>query len=67
MEAVNLRFEPLRYHGGSDANVLNERGFTAIDLGIGAKNPHSNNEYILLTDMEHMVHMIHHMLTQSKF
>lgn len=67
MEAVNLTYEPLRYHGGSDANVLNERGFTAIDLGIGAKNPHSNNEYILLTDMEHMVHMVHHMLTQSKF
>jgi tripeptide aminopeptidase len=65
MQALDMPFKPLRYHGGSDANVLNERGFTAIDLGIGAKNPHSNNEYILLSDMEQMVDLMYHLVTRS--
>lgn len=38
--------------GGSDANSLNEKGIPTINIGIGAKNPHSNNEYILI---EHLV------------
>ena len=38
--------------GGSDANSFNENGIEAINLGIGAKNPHSNNEYILLDDLQ---------------
>ena len=36
--------------GGSDANSFNARGITALNLGIGAKNPHSNDEYILSKD-----------------
>lgn len=38
--------------GGSDANSLNENGIPSINLGIGAKNPHSNNEFILLEDLQ---------------
>ncbi|MGB9663983.1 MAG: M20/M25/M40 family metallo-hydrolase [Ignavibacteria bacterium] len=34
--------------GGSDANSLNEKGIPAVNIGIGAKNPHSNDEYILI-------------------
>lgn len=36
--------------GGSDANSLNARGITSINLGIGAQNPHSNDEFILYDD-----------------
>lgn len=38
--------------GGSDANSLNEKGIPTINIGIGAKNPHSNDEYILI---EHLI------------
>ncbi len=37
--------------GGSDANSLNGRGFPAINLGIGAQNPHSNDEFIFIEDL----------------
>lgn len=37
--------------GGSDANSLNEKGITTTNIGIGAKNPHSNEEYILINHL----------------
>ena len=37
--------------GGSDANSLNGRGIVSINLGIGAQNPHSNDEFILIEDL----------------
>jgi tripeptide aminopeptidase len=36
--------EQIRYPGGSDANVLNERGIPTINLGIGTHNVHSTSE-----------------------
>lgn len=38
--------------GGSDANSLNASGIPAVNIGIGAQNPHSNEEFILLEDLE---------------
>lgn len=43
---------PNRYTGGSDANVYNEKGLAAINLGIGAQNPHGNDEFMLYEDFE---------------
>jgi len=37
--------------GGSDANVLNGRGIKAVNIGIGAQNPHSVEEFILIEDL----------------
>jgi tripeptide aminopeptidase len=39
---------PARSHGGSDANSLNANGVATVNFGIGAKNPHADDEYILL-------------------
>ncbi|OGB63795.1 MAG: hypothetical protein A2Y94_00740 [Caldithrix sp. RBG_13_44_9] len=50
-QVIGLESKPMRYHGGSDANILNSRGMVAIDLGIGAKNPHANDEYITVQDL----------------
>ncbi len=63
--AVDLNPDPLRYRGGSDANVLNSRGLCAIDLGIGAKNPHATDEYIKICDMEKSYLTIYNLLTQN--
>lgn len=38
--------------GGSDANSLNANRFPAVNFGIGAQNPHSNDEFILLEDLQ---------------
>jgi len=37
--------------GGSDANSLNARGIESINLGIGAQNPHSDEEFIFIEDL----------------
>jgi tripeptide aminopeptidase len=52
MKAVNLEPHPIEYLGGSDANMLNAKGVPAVNLGIGAQNPHGDDEFILLEDLE---------------
>lgn len=37
--------------GGSDVNVFNMRGLPALNLGIGAQNPHRKDEFVLLEDL----------------
>lgn len=65
-QVIGLKPQPLRYHGGSDANVLNNRGMVAIDLGIGAKNPHSYDEYIRLDHLLVMEQLLYQLVT-AKF
>ncbi|MBI9060318.1 MAG: M20/M25/M40 family metallo-hydrolase [Labilibaculum sp.] len=50
----NANIEPIESisKGGSDANSFNEKGIQSINLGIGAQNPHSNDEFILLEDLQ---------------
>jgi tripeptide aminopeptidase len=49
---VGLKPDPKISLGGSDANSLNAKGINAINLGIGAQNPHSNDEFIYIEDLE---------------
>ncbi|MGQ9644484.1 MAG: M20/M25/M40 family metallo-hydrolase [Ignavibacterium sp.] len=37
--------------GGSDANSLNEKGIESVNIGIGAQNPHSNDEFVFIDDL----------------
>lgn len=62
LKVVGLKPQPIPYHGGSDANMLNNRGVTAIDLGIGAKNPHSTEEYIEISDLVLIEQLLHQMV-----
>ena len=48
---VGLTPQPKSSLGGSDANSLNEKGIESINLGIGAQNPHSNDEFIFIEDL----------------
>ena len=45
--AAGLEPRPVPSHGGSDANHLNAGGLPSVNFGIGAKNPHADDEYIL--------------------
>ena len=44
---AGLKPRPVPSHGGSDANNLNAAGVPALNFGTGARNPHSNEEYVL--------------------
>ncbi|MBU1099625.1 MAG: M20/M25/M40 family metallo-hydrolase [Bacteroidetes bacterium] len=52
IEKVGLVPEAVISAGGSDANSYNARGIEAVNIGIGAQNPHANDEYIYLEDLE---------------
>lgn len=51
LQSVGVTPEPIEYLGGSDANELNAKGIPSVNLGIGAQNPHGNDEFILLEDL----------------
>lgn len=37
--------------GGSDTNIVNARGMSAVNIGIGAKNEHTRDEHIAIWDL----------------
>jgi len=37
--------------GGSDANILNAKGFATVIMGVGMQNVHTTSEHISLDDM----------------
>jgi tripeptide aminopeptidase len=49
---TGLEPAPVLSFGGSDANSFNERGISSVDIGIGAQNPHANDEFILIDDLK---------------
>ncbi len=51
LSKAGLNPEPRISLGGSDANSLNELGIPSVNLGIGAQNPHSNDEFVLIEDL----------------
>ncbi len=48
---AGLEAAPVTSLGGSDANALNARGIEAVNIGIGAQNPHADDEFILIEDL----------------
>ena len=49
--------------GGSDANSLNVKGIKTINLGVGAQNPHGNDEFILYKDLKMASEIAYQLLT----
>ena len=58
--------EPLVYYGGSDANVINENGITAVNLGIGAAKPHSNDEFITIDNLVKGTELLLRLIQETK-
>ncbi|HDP69831.1 MAG TPA: M20/M25/M40 family metallo-hydrolase [Actinobacteria bacterium] len=58
IKGVGLEPELVMSGGGSDANVLNEKGISAINLAIGMKNPHSEREQIAISELETLVKVL---------
>jgi len=51
--------------GGSDANSLNENGIASVNIGIGAQNPHSNDEFVLLEDLDNAADIAYELIKQD--
>jgi len=51
IERVGLEPKPVISKGGSDANSFNAKGIQTVNIGIGAQNPHANDEFIYLDDL----------------
>ena len=49
--------------GGSDANVFNESGITAIPLGIGVKSFHTKIETAILSEVWKGAQVCEHIIT----
>jgi tripeptide aminopeptidase len=62
---VGLEPNPISYLGGSDANMLNGKGIPAVNLGIGAQNPHGNDEFILLEDLQKAADIARELIARS--
>lgn len=51
IQKSGLKPQPIRYTGGSDANAFQAMGIPAVNFGIGAQQPHSHEEFILIEDL----------------
>ncbi len=60
---LGLTPTPNKSMGGSDANSLNEKGIKTINLGVGAQNPHGNDEFILYEDLQTASALAYQLLT----
>jgi tripeptide aminopeptidase len=45
--------------------MLNAKGIPAINIGIGAQNPHGNDEFILLEDLAKTVEIAEALIARS--
>jgi tripeptide aminopeptidase len=66
LQQVGLSPEPIDYLGGSDANELNAKGIPSVNLGIGAQNPHGNDEFILIEDLHKSAEIALRLIERSK-
>jgi tripeptide aminopeptidase len=51
MERVGVRHQFEVSGGGSDTNILNKAGISAINLSAGMRKVHTTNEYIMIKDL----------------
>jgi len=62
LAGAGLQPVPVTAQGGSDANSLNAKGVAAVNFGIGAKNPRTNDEYILLDHLAQASEIAWHLI-----
>lgn len=61
---LGLTTKGVKSMGGSDANSFNSKGLSAINLGVGAQNPHGNDEFILYEDLQNSGKLAYLLITE---
>ncbi len=62
---MGLEPVPMKSMGGSDANAMNKKGIKTINLGVGAQNPHGNDEFILYEDFTRAAEIAYGLMTTT--
>jgi len=63
MKAMGLNIRIVKTYGGSDTNNINLNGIPAINVSTGMKKSHSNDEYIMISDLERTTQIVYKLLT----
>ncbi len=50
-QKTGIKFQPIRYMAGSDANNFNRREIATVNVGLGYHENHSSREYIEIDDL----------------
>ncbi len=61
--ANGLTPNPTTSGGGSDANIYNQNGITALNLGVGMEKVHTTAEQLSIRDMESAAALCLHLMT----
>ena len=51
-ESIGIAFQTKIAGGGSDANILNERGINCVNIACGMRKVHTNKEYVIIDELE---------------
>lgn len=62
--ALDIPVTLKKTQGGSDANIFNSLGIATLTCSIGYENAHSKEEYIPLSQLEHLASLIEEIIIQ---
>ncbi len=65
-EIVGVRPFTASSGGGSDTNILNANGITAVNLGIGERKPHTLDEHLHIVDLVNAAKIVMEIINQYK-
>lgn len=57
-ERIGIRAFTASSGGGSDTNIINNKGKIAVNLGIGERKPHSLDEHMYVRDLENVARIV---------
>lgn len=63
---INLDYITRSTGGGSDTNIFNSKGISSVNLGIGAKKPHTLEEHIHIKDLVTVAKMVLELIKVAK-
>jgi tripeptide aminopeptidase len=64
MKKLNINVEKISSGGGSDANILNEKGLKAVNLGFGGNHAHTLKENLKIDDFIKLGELTYKLMTE---
>jgi len=63
MKDLDINIEKISSGGGSDANILNEKGLKAVNLGFGGNHAHTLKENLNIEDFTKLAELTYRLMT----
>lgn len=61
-----LKMQEISLEGGTDANILNEKGIPTILLSAGYEQAHTEEEYVFVEQLEELTHLVINLAESAK-